>query len=151
MALNLSHLAAIAASIRVLLLLALLVVVAPTYGVVGVADSIAALSCAMVIADYAISSRLLKINIKRFLAVVWRPVLASLAMCVAVWFLRAGFLPATDLSERARLLAQSVLLGVVVYVVCVLVLWTLAGRRDGAERRLVALMSRYLGHRGRIA
>jgi O-antigen/teichoic acid export membrane protein len=151
MALNRSHLAAVASLVRVLLLLLLLVIVAPSYGVVGVAYAVAGVSCAMVVSDYALSSRLLKIDARRFLAVVWRPVTASLAMCIAVWLFRAEFAPAYDLPGHAWSLARTVLLGAVVYVVCLLGLWTVGGRRDGAERRLIALVTNFRGRRARIA
>jgi PST family polysaccharide transporter len=147
MALNRSHLAAVASLVRVLLLLVLLPVVAPPFGVVGVAYMVAGVSGAMVIADYALSSRVLKIGAGRFLAVIWRPVTAALAMCVAVWLFRAEFIPASDLPGHAWSLARTVLLGILVYAVCLLGLWLVGARRDGAEQRLIALVTNYRDRR----
>jgi len=101
---------------------------------------VAGVSCAMVVVDYALTSRLLRIDVRRFLAVVWRPVTASIVMSVAVMFLRAEFAPASDLAGHAWSLARSALVGAAVYVTCVLGLWLAAGRGAGAERRILSLM-----------
>jgi O-antigen/teichoic acid export membrane protein len=147
MALNRSHLAAIATAARALLLFGLLVAVAPTYGVVGVAYAVAGLNGAMVAVDYAMSSRLLKIDTRRFLEAVWRPATASIAMCIAVWLFRESVPAPIDLSQHAWRLARSGLLGGLVYVVCVLGLWMVTGRGGGAERRLFALLKGYFPKR----
>lgn len=135
MALNRSHLTAIAAFIRLALLLAAVVLASP-HGVVVVACAVAGVSCIMLIADYTLSARVLEIDARRFAAVVWRPVTASLAMCAAVWLFRAGFPASADLPGHAWSLVRSSLLGAAVYVVCVLSLWAIGGRRGAAERRL---------------
>jgi len=85
---------------------------------------------------------LLGIGAGRFVAVVWRPVLAAIVMSVAVIALRRGFAPATDLPAHAWSLVRCALAGAAVYVVCVLALWYAAGRRDGAERRVLSLIGR---------
>jgi Polysaccharide biosynthesis C-terminal domain len=143
MALNRAHLTAIAAVARLFLLSALLVVLPASYGVVGVAYAVAGMSCIMFVADYALSARLLSIRATRFLAAVWRPVTASLAMYFAVWLMQVGFAPAVDLSSHVWSLLRSTLLGVVVYVVCLWTLWTMCGRRDGTERHVVTLATHY--------
>jgi PST family polysaccharide transporter len=151
MALNRSHLVGIAALIRMLFLFALLVAIPPGYRIVGVAYAVAGASCVVVIADYVLSSRMLKINAGRFLAVVWRPVLASLVMCLAVGSFRAEFPSQSDLPGHAWLLAASCVLGALVYVAGVLGLWAIAGRGEGAERHLLALAANYRRRRARSA
>lgn len=141
MALDRPHLPALAASIRVVLLLVLLEVVAPSHGVVGVAYAVAGVGSALVAVDYLLSSRILKIDVRRFLAVVWRPVTASLVMCAAVACLRAGSAPASNLQAHAWSLAESGLVGAAVYVAGVLGLWIVTGRRDGAERRILSAVA----------
>ena len=142
MALNRSHLAALSAMIRLLVLLVLLTGIAPAYGLAGIAYALVGLNCAMLIADYAMSPRFLNIDPTRFLAVAWRPVTAAIAMCTAVWLFRAGYPAASDLASHAWSLAWSALLGAAVYAVCVLGLWILCGRPGGAEQRLTALAGR---------
>ncbi len=147
MALNRSHLAAIAASLRAALLLVLLLVVLPSYGVVGIAYAMAGMTGLMTIVDYALAPRLLGIAAGRFLAVVWRPAVAALAMVAAVWMLRTAVGPADDLAGHAWSLIRATLLGSIVYVICVLGLWIVGGRPDGAEQWLVALAKdRYARH-----
>jgi lipopolysaccharide exporter len=149
LALNRSHLAAISGSLRALILLALLLVVSPAYGVVGVAYAVAGVSCVMTIADYVLTPRLLHIAISRFLAVVWRPVAAALVMVLAVVVLRAAVPAGDDLHAHAWSLVRATLLGAAVYVVGLLGLWMISGRRDGAERRLIALATDYRARRAR--
>ena len=131
-----------AAVLCVALLAALLAAVSPSYGVVGVAYALAGVSAVLVVVDYLLTSRLLRIDVRRFLAVIWRPVTASIAMCAAVILLRAQFAPASDLPGHAWSLARSTVVGAAIYVMCVLGLWLGAGRRDGAERRILSLIPR---------
>lgn len=142
-ALNRAYLTAVAAFARVLLLLALLLSVPSSYGAVGVAYAVAAASFIMLIADYALASRILRIRAGSLLRAAWRPVTASLVMCVAVWLMRSGFAPAADISGHLLSLTRSALVGVVIYVVCELALWMAAGRPGGAEGRVVALLTNY--------
>jgi PST family polysaccharide transporter len=146
---NRAYLTAGADVIRLLLLVPALIVVAPTYGVEGVAYTIAGVSCVMVAADYVLSPRILGIDTGRFVAAVWRPVAASMAMCIVVWLAGSGFAPATDLAGHAAALARSMSVGAVTYVGGVLTLWFIAGRPDGAERRLVSLITEYRDRRRR--
>jgi len=140
MALNRSHLAAVAVSLRALLVLVVLLLVGRSYGVVGVAYAIAAITCVMTALDYALAPRLLDIRVRRLLAVVWRPVAAAVAMAGAVWLLQLASVPAHDTAGHLWALIRATLLGAVVYTVCVVILWTLGGCRDGAEKWLIALV-----------
>ncbi len=139
LALNRSHITAAAASIR-LAVLALLLSLAAPHGVVGVAYAIAGMSGVSLAADYALSARVLHIAPRRFLGVVWRPVSAALAMALAVWLLRGGMPPASDLPGHLGSLILSAASGAAVYAGCVLALWAGTGRREGAERRLLATL-----------
>jgi PST family polysaccharide transporter len=143
MALNRSHLTAIGASLRAILLLTVLLVVSPVYGAVGVAYAVASVTCTMAIADYALASRLLGIRAGRFIAVVWRPVIAALLMCVAVWLLPDGAQSGHDPTAHAWSLARAAVLGAAVYAAGVLFLWAIAGSPAGAERRLIAFARNY--------
>ncbi len=139
LALNRSHITAAAASIR-LAVLALLLSLAAPHGVVGVAYAIAGMSGVSLAADYALSARALHIAPRRFLGVVWRPVSAALAMGLAVWLLRGGMPPASDLPGHLGSLILSAASGAAVYAGCVLALWAGTGRPEGAERRLLATL-----------
>jgi O-antigen/teichoic acid export membrane protein len=147
MVLDRSHLAAIAVSVRMLLLLGLLLVISPRFGVVGVAYAIASVTCLMTIVDYAIAPRLLGIERRRFLAVVWRPIVAALANAAGVWILRFDHPPPSDVTGHAWSLFLTVVLGAIVYLTCLLALWRLGGRRDGPEQWVIRLVKeRYARH-----
>jgi len=150
-ALNRSHLAAVAATIR-LLALALLLAFAAGRGVVAVAYALAGMSCIILVADYTMSARVLLIDVGRFVAVTWRPVTASLAMVVVVDMFRGAMPPASDAPGHLASLLLSAVLGAAVYVACVLALWIGTGRRPGAERRLLAMLKGFrLRFRGNAA
>jgi lipopolysaccharide exporter len=151
LALNQSHRAAWAASFRALMLAGLLVIVTPTYGIPGVAYAIAGMTCVMTFADYLLASRLLQIDIRRLLDAIWRPVTAALVMAAAVALLRAGITPANDLSGHAWSMVTSALLGATVYVTSIWALWIIGGRRDGAEKWLIALARERFARRARSA
>lgn len=150
-ALNQSHRAALAASFRALMVAVLLVLVTPSFGILGVAYAVAGSTCVTTFADYALASRLLQIDVRHLLAAIWRPVAAVLVMAAAVGLLRAGAAPAIDLSGHAWSVGTSALLGATVYVATVWALWIIGGRRDGAERRLVALVRERFGRHARDA
>ena len=151
MALNRAHLTVIAAVLRLLLLASLLAVVPTSYGLVGVAYAVASVVCVMLVADYVVSARLLGIGGRRLVLAVWRPVIASLAMCAAVWLMRSGTQPATDLLAHVWLLVSSMLVGACVYVAALLGLWAIDGRKDGAERRLISFATHQFARLGRNA
>ncbi len=149
MALNRAHLTAITTAGRLLLLAVLLIAVPASHGIVGVAYAVAAANCVTLVADHALTARILGIGAGRFVAAIWRPVAASLAMCGSVWLVRSGFAPAADLAGHFWSLARSTLLGAAVYAACVFALWTAGGRREGAERRLIAIAAHWFDRRGR--
>jgi O-antigen/teichoic acid export membrane protein len=146
---NRAYLTAASDLIRLLLLLPAMIAVVPAYGVTGVAYAIATINGAMVAADYVLSPRILHIEAARFVAAVRRPVVASLAMCIVVWLAGSLFAPATDLAGHAMALARSTVAGAATYVGTVLGLWFIAGRPDGAERRIVSLLAQYRDRRRR--
>ena len=146
MATNRSGLTAVASVVR-LTVLALFIVMALPHGFIGIAHAVAASSGIMLVADYTLTTRLLRIDARRFMAAIWRPITASVAMCAAVWLLRASFPPADNPAAHAWSLLRSVPVGVVVYVGCLFALWLAAGRPDGAERRVGSILQGFLARR----
>jgi O-antigen/teichoic acid export membrane protein len=141
--LNRAHLAAIAGSLRLLVLMAVLAAIMPLVSLEAMAYAVAGVSSVMIVVEYALVSRILEIDVRRFLAVVWRPIVAGLAMCAAVWLVRTSLVPASGLPGHARSLATCALVGSVAYAVTLAGLWNAGGRRNGAERRLLSLLSGY--------
>lgn len=118
----------------VALLLVLLLVLVPRFGVLGAAY--AYLICALGTLPFGIAVvlNLLKIGPGIFLAQLWRPLLAATAL-FAVVHAYVGGLEATEneLLLAARMLL-AVILGAAVYAVVLALFWWLSGRPDSAER-----------------
>ena len=125
------------------MLVVLLAVVAPWYGVLGVAYAIAGVVFVGTLADYALVSVVLNIDARKLVAAVWRSVAAAAVMAIAVGLERAGNAPASNLAGHAWSIAESAALGAAVYVGCVWGLWIVGGRGEGAEARLIALAKNY--------
>lgn len=89
-----------------------------------------------------LASRALGIRLRQVAAMLWRPAAAAVSMYVAV----AAFLQAVSAGEgiaaRVMELAAGVALGAVVYGAAVLMLWTGAGKPDGAERKVIGFVTR---------
>lgn len=143
MALNRPHLAAITGSLRLLVLLAAFATITPLHGLDAMAYAVAGASSLMIVVEYALVSRILAIDARRFSAVVWRPIVAGFAMCAAVWLVRALLVPPSDLTGHAWSLASCALVGGIAYSVTLLGLWNAGGRRNGAERRILSLIAGY--------
>jgi PST family polysaccharide transporter len=137
MATNRVYLTAIGSLLRLVVLATLISLLAPRFGVAGVAYAAGIGGVMIVVTDYALSARLLGIPIGRFVDVVWRPVVAGVMMCVAVELLRLAMQPAESTVGHARLLGGSATLGAAVYTAAVLALWAVIGRPKGAEQRLI--------------
>jgi O-antigen/teichoic acid export membrane protein len=137
-----SHLAAIASTVRLLLLLPALFVVAPAYGAAGVAWVLVAVNGLMLGADYAFGRAMLGLPLRRLVEAIHRPLLGALAMSLAVLALRTAWTPPTQAAGHLAALLASAAVGAVAYSATVLTLWALRGRPDGAERRLLALLRR---------
>lgn len=144
---NRAYLTAGADLIRLALLLPALLVLAPIYGVVGVAYAILAINAVLLAADYAISTRILGVAAGRFAAAVWRPIVASAAMCFVVWWVGTLFAPPAEIAEHALALARSAAIGAATYVAGVYALWRVAGRPEGAEQRIVTLLAQLRSRR----
>ena len=143
MVLDRSHLAAILGTLRLLALVAVVAAITPLRSLDTMAYAVAGVTSVMIVVEYALVSRILDIDARRYLAVVWRPVVAGLAMCAAVWLVRASLAAPSDLPGHARSLAICALVGSAVYAVTLLALWRAGGRRNGAERRILSLIAGY--------
>jgi lipopolysaccharide exporter len=95
--------------------------------------AVAALSSAL---DFVLVNRLLRLSIPRLFAGCWRSIISVTVMVAAVRELQALWPTSEALGNLALMLAAAVALGGVVYSVCGLILWILAGRPRGAERHL---------------
>jgi O-antigen/teichoic acid export membrane protein len=136
---NRPHVPARLNSIHVILMLALLVTFTSRYGLQGAA--LAYLSTALVMAPIMLYfvTRLVGIEFRDVMAVVWRPASASAAMVVTLWLWNPARLDATTHPGLVGLLA-GVLVGATVYLGALAVLWLACGRPDGPERSCVGFL-----------
>jgi len=81
------------------------------------------------------TSIVLEINIMRFVAILWRPVLAALAMKFAIDYV--GLLLETNIYFT---LIAKVCTGVGAYILSLLILWLLSGMPKGAEATLLGFV-----------
>jgi PST family polysaccharide transporter len=79
------------------------------------------------------------------LGALWRPVLGSAVMAVAVSAILSVLPDADSVPTAALLLAAGVAVGALVYGLLVLGLWWASGRPDGAERWLLDRVTARLG------
>lgn len=106
-------------------------------GVLGAAYAITAAGVVNTVATFALANRLLGIRIRRVLAPVWRSALATLVMCLPVyWFGSLFGQPPSNVLLFAKLLTQ-VIVGAVSFVGVLLSLWWLGGAGDGPERTIL--------------
>ena len=119
-----------------LILLALLI---PPLGLVGAALA----AGAGIVVEQALAAiwamRRLHLPPFALLPLLWRCVLATVVMAVSLWSAGLGWSDSSVLK-----LAVAVPLGAIAYAAALFALWLLAGRPDGPEKDLLALVSRRL-------
>ena len=105
-------------------------------GVLGAAYATLGVTVISSALDFVLVNRLLHLSISRLLAGCWRSVVSVIVMVAAVRELQALWPISQSSGNLASMLIVAVAVGGVVYSVCGLILWILAGRPRGAERHL---------------
>ncbi len=117
--------------IELAIVVPLVIISAQYWGLMGIVRAMALSALLMVPVGVFFLTSALPINAVQLLGVLWRPVLASIAMSFAVYLVHLHG-PAIDV---IRLLLE-VLSGALVYVLSLGILWRLAGCPSGVERKL---------------
>jgi O-antigen/teichoic acid export membrane protein len=141
LALDQPHLVALTTGLRLLILLPLSLILIPAHGALGGAYALLIAAGCTLAGEYMMSSWRLGIHWTRFAAVVWRPLLAGLAMAVAVIGAQTRLPEAATIFGHALRLALLGALGAIVYAGAALALARLCGARDGAEQRVAAIVA----------
>jgi O-antigen/teichoic acid export membrane protein len=110
------------------LLLAIALPLVDKYGAQGIASAKLAGAVILVIVVFAVVTRVAGVSAKQVVACLWRTLLASALMAVAV-----SSIPALSGGALVALIAK-ILVGVVSYTAALMLLWRLAGCPDGAEQ-----------------
>jgi O-antigen/teichoic acid export membrane protein len=121
-----------------------LIVGATQAGAYGAAMGILLAGAIMVPVNLTIVFRRLELGFMDFIRVFWRPLLAGISMFLAVAGMERYMGFGHDTWMMLIALAGLVCFGAATYVLIVLVLWTLSGRPDGAERALLAQAARHM-------
>jgi O-antigen/teichoic acid export membrane protein len=117
--------------------LPLVAVLIRPYGLLGAAVAFTTTAALVVPVNFTLAARLLHLRFGDVVAILWRPVVASALMAVAVLaaFPRSAERIGTWANVQA--LAAAIALGALVYALVVYLAWRVAGRPDGAERWLL--------------
>jgi lipopolysaccharide exporter len=132
---RLTFVALAGAALRIVLLLLLI----PPFGVAGAAWAAAIATCVDQGATLLMALRLLRVRLRTFAGQIVRPVLASVAMVIAV--LAIGMWHVLDRNVLWTLIVQTAV-GAIVYIVVLLTAWISVGRPDGPEADSVRAMRR---------
>lgn len=121
----------------VVLLLPALVVLTSLYGSIGAAWACLVSVGVMYPILVIILCRDLEMGLAEYLSALWRAVLASGIMALAVIAIRELLPSDVTLLGQIAQLAVAVGTGMLAYVACVLTLWRMSGRPHGAERMII--------------
>jgi hypothetical protein len=104
------------------------------YGLVGVAWTYLALALIELLTIQTAFFRVTGLPVRRYVATVWRPLLASAVMAAAVLQLRVRLLDGRTLVET---LVAMISIGVLTYVAALMLAWWISRRPSGAESSIL--------------
>lgn len=125
----------------VIVLLISLALLLPAFGPLGAAWSFAIAAAAALPLQLLLLRLALQLTVNRWIAAVWRAVVAVVLMHFLVTTLLARLPPAEGSVVQALQLVAAVAGGALCYVALVMLLWLISGRPDGAETTVLG----YLG------
>ena len=125
----------------VIVLLVSLALLLPAFGPLGAAWSFAIAAGTALPLQLLLLRLALKLTVNRWIAEVWRPVVAVAVMYLVVTILLSRLAPVASAVAGALQLLATAAGGAVCFVAIVMLLWLLNGRPDGAETTVL----RYLG------
>lgn len=133
----------------VVILLALTTWFVTKFGVIGAAWALLVAALINIPVYYVIMLRRFEIRVNRFLAVVWRPIIASVFMFFFVRLFLAAQPKMSGSLDTLPVLVQSIAIGLFVYGSTIIGLWYLAGRPGGAEQQIWVQVSVRISRFGR--
>ncbi len=127
--------------LHVVLLVPLLILLTRSHGLIGAAIAYVVAAMVVLPVSIGITLRVLRIHTTEMRAILWRPVVASVATyaCVRAAMGMMGVAHETEIRPGRAMVALGlmVLLGLVTYIASVWLTWWMAGRPEGAERAAV--------------
>ena len=123
--------------------IALLLLLTAKFGITGAALAVGIVAVLEHVVTVALALRLLRLRVASLLRLVWRPAMASAGMVLLLWVTGLGWAPPPEATlPAARAAFSGLALGALGYVVVLLCLWQAAGRPQGAETDLWAILRR---------
>jgi lipopolysaccharide exporter len=128
---------------HVLIVVTLLLIFTPLWGIRGAA--IAYLGTALITSpiNYYFVLQALQLRVSSLQAALWRPLTAALVMAGAIWMMRRQFWSRSP--ETLGALLAEVAIGAITYTAILVALWIVSGRPAGAERLAVAYVESRFG------
>jgi O-antigen/teichoic acid export membrane protein len=123
--------------VRAVALLPILIVACHWNGAVGAAWGVLLLELVYRPLTFAVVMRSLEMRAAPLVACLWRPIVAAVPMYFAVRWVESAVSSGGSLLDHAYVLAVGVASGVVVYAICVWLLWIGSGAPAGAERMAI--------------
>jgi lipopolysaccharide exporter len=105
-------------------------------GALGAAWAVTFAAAVRAVTDFVLISRLLRIPVRQFVTVAYRPLVASVVMIVMVLEVQASWPTPMSTLGWSALLAAAVGAGAILYAGVVIGSWALAGFPDGGEKRI---------------
>ena len=130
-------LAVLFTSFQVVVLVPLLIIFTQQYGLLGAAWASLMSTLIALPFNYLMICRTLKIKLGELFAKIWRPLAATSVMFYMTFIYIYGQEYTGDFSNSIIALAIAIIIGIVTYTGCVLLLWKLAARPDGAEKMII--------------
>jgi O-antigen/teichoic acid export membrane protein len=127
-------------ALRLLLLAPLSIWLVRLYGMTGAAWALTISATVVAIADYVVVLRVLDVRLRDLVSKVWRVLVATLVMTVAVEFTLSHLAWSQDVLVLSLQLALGIVIGAAVYLTVLTLLWRASGLCDGPERQTLALL-----------
>ena len=83
--------------------------------------------------NYYISMSLLKLKISKIILVLWRPFFASAAMFLATLLIVEKLNFINYFTTEIEILTVYIVFGILIYCICIIILWIISKRPEGAE------------------
>ena len=130
--------------LRLIVLLILGLSLAPLFGVVGVTIAELCGAAVCLLASFPVVLRELKISFWEYLLRIWRPIVATAVMAMAVLAVQPFCPHGAGLMPALWTILISVPVGLVVYSLLLIAMWWLSGKPEGTEKLLVNQVAGFL-------
>ena len=116
-----------------------------SFGTIGAAYAHLGTALLGLVGIFVIFTKIARISVQMFAAVLWRPVLATAVMALVLPWTEVHLASGAIQSSAALQLIAQVFTGATIYAICVFLLWIAIGRPVSAERSILMAAAERLG------